>query len=79
MLVQKASRDALRHHYGGNQFPENIGMAARACASGLRAPDPRHRVVRKDKGRPLATAKGDPYSRRPLRSNRRSALTPPTS
>lgn len=48
MLVQ-ASQDALRHLeiiMVGTKFPENIGMAARACANTAAAPDARQpRVV----------------------------------
>ena len=63
MLVP-ASQDALRHLeivMVGTKFPENIGMAARACANmgcgrlTLVAPA----WWDKEKARPLATAKGE--------------------
>lgn len=64
MLVQ-ASQDALRHLeiiMVGTKFPENIGMAARACAN---TGCGRLTLVSpawwdKEKARPLATAKGEP-------------------
>ena len=64
MLVH-ASQDALRHLeiiMVGTKFPENIGMAARACSNmgcghlTLVAPQ----WWDKEKARPLATAKGEP-------------------
>ena len=64
MLVQ-ASQDALRHLeiiMVGTKFPENIGMAARACANTgcghLTLVSPAW--WDKEKARPLATAKGEP-------------------
>lgn len=64
MLVQ-ASQDALQHLeiiMVGTKFPENIGMAARACAN---TGCGRLTLVSpawwdKEKARPLATAKGEP-------------------
>ena len=64
MLVQ-ASQDALRHLeiiMVGTKFPENIGMAARACAN---TGCGRLTLVNpvwwdREKARPLATAKGEP-------------------
>lgn len=64
MLVQ-ASQDALRHLeiiMVGTKFPENIGMAARACAN---TGCGRLTLVNpvwwdRKKARPLATAKGEP-------------------
>ena len=64
MLVQ-ASQDALQHLeiiMVGTKFPENIGMAARACANTGCG----HLTLvspvwwDKEKARPLATAKGEP-------------------